>query len=341
MSNLKAKDWVLLAVIAASLVGCIVQFSRRTMLLYFFLPLVLAVFFFVEGRMVKGKLVIVKRLLLFLGAMFVLFCSLVFVITSTPIKGGRDQGSERYLLELDSMQQVAIPSMHGDMDGWLYKQSDEKAPLLIFFNGAGECAAKTVRMVYEDKVLADYFPGYHFLCVDYPGYGLSGGTVSEAAMKRLALDTYDTAIQWDFVDKSGITAVGYSIGTGPAAYLAARRELSSLILLAPYEKYYNNTMRNADRDAASTNKKPMPTVERVFYRLVWGYNVDPFAYAPSIDEPVLILSSLADTTITHEASMKVADRLKNGKVVTLEDVLHEHLLSEPSYQAMNEFLNDG
>ncbi len=339
MSGLKAKDWVLLAIIAASLVGCIVQFRQRTLFLYFFLPLVLAIFFLVEGRMVKGKLIIVKRLLLFLGAMFVLFCSLVFVITSTPIKGGRDQGSEIVLTELPVMQQVAIPSMNGDMDGWLYKQSDKPAPLLIFFNGAGECAAKTVRVVYENQVLSEYFPDYNFLCVDYPGYGISRGTVSEAAMKRLALDTYDTAIQWDFVEQSGITAVGYSIGTGPASYLAARRELSSLILLAPYEKYYNNTMRNADRDLSSRNKKPMPTVERVFYRLVWGYNVDPYRYAPSIDEPVLILSSLADTTITHQASMEVADRLKNGKVVTLQDVLHEHLLSEPFYQAMNEFLN--
>ncbi len=338
MSNLKAKDWVFLVIIAASLVGCIVQFGQRTLFLYFFLPLVLAIFFLVESRMVKGKLVLLKKILLFLGAMFVLFCALVFVITSTPIKGGRDQGSENYLMGQGSMQQVAIPSMHGDMDGWLYKQSDEKAPLLIFFNGAGECAAKTVRLFHEDKVLADYFPGYHFLCVDYPGYGLSGGTVSATAMKQLALDTYDTAIQWKFVEKSGITAVGYSIGTGPASYLAARRDLSSVILLAPYEKYYNNTMRNADRDLSSRNKKPMPAVERVFYRLVWGYNVDPFRYAPSIDEQVLILSSMADTTITNEASMTVAGRLNDCKVVTFTDVKHEELLSTPSYQAMKEFL---
>ncbi len=116
MGDLKAKDWVLITIIAVTLIGCIVQFQRRSMLLYFFVPFVFAVFFFVESRMEKGKLVIVKKIGLFLGMMFLLYCFIVFVVTSSPIEGRRDQGSGKYLMKLDSMQQVSIPTMNGK--GW-------------------------------------------------------------------------------------------------------------------------------------------------------------------------------------------------------------------------------
>lgn len=332
MNRLKTRDWVFIAIMAVSLIGCIFTVQTRSYFLYAFVPLVFAVFFYVEGKMKKSKLLLVKMFILFLVMMFILYCAAVFTMTSSPIQGVRDIGSEKFLMGLDSMQSVTIPTLNGNMDGWLYKQSDKKAPLIIFFNGAGECSAKTLRKFYEEGVLSEYFAGCNLLCTDYPSYGLSEGDVSEAAMKRMAIDTFDTAVTWDFVDTSAVTAIGYSIGTGPASYLASRRDLASLVLLAPYDEHWELTLHNAQR-----NQKA-PVIKKTFYRILWGYNVDPYDYAKSIDEPVLIIASTLDTTITHASSMRVAERIKNCKVVTLTDVRHEHLLSKPSYETIKEFL---
>lgn len=317
-----------------SLIGCIVQFQKRYLFMYFYLPFFLSLFFFVEDKIAKGKMVLVKRFGLILALMLILYIGTFFYLSSSPIRKNRSQGSELYLMNLDCMEQISISSMNGNLDGWLYKQSDKKVPLIIFFNGAGECSAETVRTFYEDGILSKYFPDYNFLSTDYPGYGLSDGNTSEASMKKMALDTYDTAIKWDFVDSSNITVIGYSIGTGPTSYLAAKRDLASVVMLAPYEKHWNNYVRNYERF-----NKPMSKTLKISARMFWGYNLDPYDYASSIDEKTLIITSMDDTTIIHEASMEVADRISNCSVITLEGVKHEHLLSDVSYEAIYEFLN--
>ena len=339
MRKLKISDWILIVVLMASLIGCIVEFQRRSFFLYYCIPLVFSIFFLVEKNIKRGKKLILKMTGLFLATIVAIYCSIVFTLSSIPVQGGRDQGSERYLLDMDCFEQLSIPSMNGNIDGWLYKQSNEKSPLIIFFNGAGECSAETVRMFYENGILSEYFPNYNFMCTDYPSYGLSDGYVSEASMKEFALNTYDTAMQWDYVDQSNVTVMGYSIGTGPASYLTAHRDLSSLIMLAPYDEYWNQYVRNVKADEKRRNvKKVTSKVKWLVYRLLWGYNVDPYDYARSVDEPVLIISSLDDTTIPPDASMRVAAKLKDCEVITLTGIKHEHLLSNTSYEAMRDFL---
>jgi pimeloyl-ACP methyl ester carboxylesterase len=301
--------------------------------------LVFSIFFLIERNINREKKIILKLVGLFLAAMFVIYCSFIFFALSIPIQGGRDPGSENYLLNMDCFEQVSIPSMNGKIDGWLYKQNNEKAPLIIFFNGAGECSAETVRKFYEDGILSEYFPDYNFLCTDYPSYGFSDGYVSEAAMKEFAIHSYDTATEWDFVDHSNITVIGYSIGTGPASYLAAHRELTSLILLATYDEFWDQFVRNIKMDEKRRDIKKVTTkVQWMFYRLLWSYNVDPYDYAKKVDEPVLIISSWEDITIPHEASMRVAFRLRDCEVDSLSGIKHENLLCNTSYEAIRKFL---
>lgn len=344
VKKLKTTDWILIVLSAASLIGCIVEYQRRYRFLYFCLPLIFTIFFLLSRRTDMGRKKLLKTVALFMATMFAIFCSIVFALSSTPIGEVRNKGSENFLLGQvqEHFEQLSIPSMSGYTRGWLYKQSEKKAPLVIFFNGAGECSAKTVQKFWEEGILSEYFPGCHFMCTDYPSYGVSDGYVSEASMKEMALDTYDTAIQWDFIDKSNITVIGYSIGTGPAAYLAAHRELSHLVMLAPYDEHWENWLRNneaaAQRKGIKNEGKFKSSVERLFLRLLWGYNVDPIDYAGSIEEPVLIIASMVDTAITHEASMRVAEKLKNCEILTLTDIKHENLLCDTSYEAIHEFI---
>ncbi len=337
MKKIKIADIILLILAAASLVGCILEFQRRSRLLYYFIPLVFFIFFLLERRISKTeKRKIIKMAALFAGVILAIYFSVVFYLQSTPIAYVRDAQSEVYLEKIESVEQLSIPSMNGHTDGWLYKQSDEKAPLIIFFNGAGECSAAIVRKFHENGILSEYFPGYNFMSTDYPSYGISDGYVSEAAMKELAIDTYDTAIQWDFVDKSNIIVMGYSIGTGPASYLAAHRNLTSLVLLAPYDDFWDNRVRNIEM--LGKRKGYGKTFECLFYGLFWGYNIDPVRYAGDIEEPVLILSSMDDTTIVHEASLRVAERIDNCEVATLTGIKHEDMLCDTSYETINKFL---
>lgn len=337
LSGVKIMDVVLLIIAVASFVGCIVEFKRKSLLLYYCIPLIFSIFLLLERRITKSeKKKIIKMVVLFAGTMLAVICSIIFYLQSTPIGYVRDTNSEMYLEKMECFEQLSIPSMNGRTDGWLYKQSHENAPLIIFFNGAGECSAATVRKFYESGILSDYFPGYNFMSTDYPSYGISDGYATEDAIKELALDTYDTAIQWDFVDKSRVTVMGYSIGTGPASYLAAHRDLASVVLLAPYDDYWDNRVRNIEM--LGKQEGYGKSFEGIFYGLLWNYNIDPVRYAKAIDEPVLIISSTDDTTIIHEASMKVADRIKNCQVTTFTGIKHENLLCDTSYEAMNKFL---
>ncbi len=342
MKKFKTVDWILLICSAACLVGSIVEYQRRYLFIYFCLPLIFFIFFFVQRRFNKEKRMLLKMAALFLATMFVIYCSLAFYITSIPIGMVRDLTSERFVYEKEIFEELSIPSMNGNASGWLYKQSDEKAPLVIFFNGAGECASETVWKFWEEGILSEYFPGSHFMCTDYPSYGLSDGYASEASMKELALITYDMAIQWDFVDTSNITVVGYSIGTGPASYLAAKRELASLALLAPYDKFWDN---RCDANEAYAERRGKPekfkfAFDRVFYGALCGFNLDPIDYAGSIEEPVLIIYSLEDTTILPEGTMRFADKIQNVKAAPLTDIKHEELLCNTSYELIRAFLND-
>ena len=335
MKKLKIIEWILLLIAVGTLIGCVLEFQRRSLFLYYCLPLIFSIFFLLERRIRNAKKKKIKKIAaLFMGTILAVYCSIVFYVLSIPIGYVRDTQSEIYLEKMDCFEQLSIPSMNGNTDGWLYKQSNEKAPLIIFFTGAGECSAEAVRMFYENGILLEYFPGYNFLSTDYPSYGISDGYTSEGAIKELALDTYDTAIQWDFVDESNITVMGYSFGTGPASYLAARRDLASLVMLAPYDIHWDNTVRNHE----FRNKKEESGIKKFFYGMLYGYRVDPYKYAESIMEPTMIIASLKDTTIIHEASMRVANRIENCQVTTMTDIKHENLLCDESYDAIHRFL---
>lgn len=113
------------------------------------------------------------------------------------------------------------------LHGVLFKAKDSKG--LVFYlhgnggcvDGWGGCAANFTSS------------GYDLFMLDYRGYGKSGGAIeSEAQMND------DTEKAFDFMQKKykegTIIIAGYSIGTGPAAHLAAAKNIKALILQAPY-----------------------------------------------------------------------------------------------------------
>ena len=113
--------------------------------------------------------------------------------------------------------------------GWLVRNSAAaSAPLVIFFDGSG---SETWRAIPYARKLA----GWSVALVNYRGFSPSTGTPSQAHAFADATLIYDTLARRPDVDPGRIVAMGYSLGTGIAAYLAAQRPVVGTILVAPYD----------------------------------------------------------------------------------------------------------
>ncbi|HEY0314487.1 MAG TPA: hypothetical protein VGC56_18585 [Allosphingosinicella sp.] len=101
------------------------------------------------------------------------------------------------------------------------------APLLLAFGGNGwnaDAAAEYLRQVYPEAEIV----AFHFR-----GYPPSGGTPTSRALEADSLLVHDSVAR-RFPGRP-IVAVGFSIGSGVAAYLAGHRPLGGLILVTPFD----------------------------------------------------------------------------------------------------------
>ena len=98
-------------------------------------------------------------------------------------------------------------------------------PLLIFAHGNGELAEYWVG---EFGPVRDW--GWGVLLLEYPGYGGTPGSPSEASIRRAVIGLYDWASNDPRFDSTRIAAWGRSLGGGAAAHLAAERPIAALIL---------------------------------------------------------------------------------------------------------------
>jgi fermentation-respiration switch protein FrsA (DUF1100 family) len=135
---------------------------------------------------------------------------------------------------------------------------------------------------YEDLgSLSDYIPafvraGYAVFAIDYRGYGLSGGTPTEATLYA------DTQLAYDHMrTKLGLPAerivlFGYSLGGGPAVELARRQPVAGVVLQGAFVSAY-----------------------RVMTRIP-VFPGDKFASLGKLAElrcPVMVIHGTADTTV--------------------------------------------
>lgn len=105
----------------------------------------------------------------------------------------------------------------------------ESHKAIIRCHGNAEDAANTL---WALKYLTQ--KGYTVASVDYPGYGLSDGSPDEEGCYLNVHRLYDWLIKENGFKPSDIIVDGFSIGTGPAVELAAKRPVGGLILEAAY-----------------------------------------------------------------------------------------------------------
>jgi len=150
---------------------------------------------------------------------------MLFYPTPPAISVPRPAGAD-----VETVRLVAADGV--SLSGWFVGnragQRGGRVPLIIYFGGNAEDVSWFVGM-------ADRFPGHSLLVLNYRGYGGSGGRPGESALFADALLAYDYASQRSDLDPLRFVAMGRSLGSGVAVYLASQRRLAGLILVTPYD----------------------------------------------------------------------------------------------------------
>ena len=189
--------------------------------------------------------------------------------------------------------------------------TSERRKLVFYIHGNGEnlTTAGGLASVYTDL-------GYDFFVYDYRGYGKSGGKIdSESALFADAQILYSNLLR-DY-DEENVTILGYSIGTGIAAWLAAKNSPKQLILQAPYFSM---------KDMMRTKYPFLPT-------FLLRYPLETNERLKETKCPVYIFHGNKDDIIPYSSSTKLKKIIKTIDLTTLEGLGHTGFMEHPDYQS--------
>lgn len=147
--------------------------------------------------------------------------------------------------------------------------------------------------------------------MEYPSYGVyKKENPTEKVIFEDTLAVYDWAVSSLKFKSNNIFSFGRSIGSGPATYLASKKEIGMLILFSPY-----TCLRDVAKEHAS----------------VFGYFVKNrfknIKHIKEVDCPIFIVHGKRDKVINVSNSSKLIEAIKHDKKV----------LISPLYMTHNEF----
>jgi hypothetical protein len=246
------------------------------------------------------------RVLAALAALYLIYAAVIFFTQRSLLYPGRSRpapeqiphraGFERHWLELES----------GPVEAWLLLPLDDEArtgaplnrtaaPAMIFFHGNGE-------LIDEWPPLFEGLrrEGIVLFLVEFPGYGRSSGTPTQASIIKAAVAAYDLLASRADVDCERIVAAGRSLGGGAACALAERRSIAALLLFSTF-----------------TSVRPFAKGY-----LVPGFlAVDPFENDQVLrvyDGPCLLIHGRHDDTIPYSHGEELAALAKRARFVAYE-----------------------
>lgn len=177
--------------------------------------------------------------------------------------------------------------------------SDGEGPTILYFMGnAGALNA------FGPSLVRHQAAGRRIVALEYRGGAGRPGKPSEQVLKADALFAADHALAYG----DPVVAHGYSLGTGLAVHVAARREVLGAILEAPYSRLCALMSRAAYLPACF-----MPFVQR------W----DTLADAGDVSAPVLMLHGGKDRLIPSEWGDALGAALSASRRVIVEGADHQ------------------
>lgn len=165
--------------------------------------------------------------------------------------------------------------------------------------------------------------GYDILMPDYRGFGKSDGEMeSEKQMLSDAQKVYDWLKERYREDQ--IVVVGYSLGSGPATYLAGHNDPQRLVLLAPYTSMVDMKDQLAPFIPDFLLKYPLRSRD----------------YITQVKSPITIFHGTRDNVIPYENGRILQSiRPQLAELVTLERESHRGTIFSSRFrQYMQEIL---
>ncbi len=193
-------------------------------------------------------------------------------------------------------------------------------PAVLFFHGNGENLA-TMHMSGLFEVLSQI--GVAWMAIDYPGYGRSSGTPTEAGVRAAA----EAAVTWmrEHHPDRPLVLCGWSLGAAAAIGTAARHpEVRGLIALSPW-----TTLSDAARRLF-----PAFVVQGLLRE-----TYDSLAATREIHMPALVVHGEQDNLIPVEHGKAIAEAL-GARWVPVPRTGHNDLLArDVVWEEMAGFLN--
>ena len=240
--------------------------------------------------------------------MFDFQASLIFPTHAVPPAGSLPPGAER--LSLETGDGNRLEGIHIPAEG----HSAEKVLILGFGGNAwnGQDVA---------EYLHELFPHAAVIAFHYRGYAPSTGSPSAEVLIADGPLIYDLAVE--YLKPARTVAVGFSIGTGIAAELAARRRLDGLILVTPFDSL----------KAVAQGHYPWLPVG-VFFR----EEMNPVESLRGLDTPVALIAGGRDTLIPTRRTEALRRKVPNLVFDrTIVGAGHNDIYERPEFrQAMRE-----
>ena len=190
---------------------------------------------------------------------------------------------------LDAGERVELALHDGTrLVGWYLAAqggAGRRTPALLWFYGNGENIAAIWPIIRGFRP-----PQAAVLVLDYPGYGASEGTATEAGIYEAADLAYDALRGRPDVDPKRIYVYGRSLGSAAATHVASTREVAGLILESPF---------TSAKGMAARHYRFVP---RGLVRL----RLDNIGRMPSIRCPTLIFHGTADMLAPMRMGQDVA-----------------------------------
>lgn len=260
---------------------------------------------FLSGNRLVTGLIAVLGLIIF-GLMFV-----VSIQESFLYFPGHSDYYETALEGIDDYDKLNIESGDMTFSGWAKIDSNiEKT--IIYYGGNGENTSTT--FYYHHNNNWDGFTNYNFVMVDYPGFGLSSGEITEENIYQMSLVVFDYVANHEDVDPDNIIVLGFSLGTGVASYVSANRDFSKLILVSPYTSML---------DMVNTR---LPIFHGPLKGLI-HHQYDTVSRIAEMNEETLVIASNDDEMISVDVSKELVELLDPDNVLYIDGKSHNYVLA--------------
>ncbi|HEX5259549.1 MAG TPA: alpha/beta fold hydrolase [Sphingomicrobium sp.] len=213
--------------------------------------------------------------------MFEFQSHLIFPTHAVPRSGPWPPGAERLSLKTADGKELA----------GIHIPADEaaKEPTLILGFGGNAWNAQDVA-----EYLHELFPGDEVVAFHYRGYAPSKGAPSAEALIADAPLVYDLAVER--VKPKRVVAIGFSIGSGIAATLAAVRRLDGLILVTPFDSL----------KAVAQSMYPWLPIGPFF-----EHEIDAATALENADAPVAIIAAQRDEIVPSDRTGALKQRTRH------------------------------